>query len=105
MRTTEAMPDSAEDLIAFQRTQRERRGLPPPEGSILDADTLVDNLTALLEEHIERLRERVPAQSMRWDLDRGQSVPTGPAPPPFDPREDSTASALALLIGYIADAS
>ncbi|MBS0374794.1 MAG: hypothetical protein JSR73_09415 [Proteobacteria bacterium] len=91
-------PVTATDLIAYQRTHR---GGPPPEGSILDPATLADNLTAVLEQHVERVKERWPKQSRRWDLDLGRWVPDGPPPPPFDLREDSTARALATLIGYV----
>jgi hypothetical protein len=96
-------PNTAAELIAAMRAQRERMG-PPPEGSILDPTTLVANLTAVLDQHLELLKERHPQQPMRWDLDRGQSVTDGPAPRPFDASADPTAVALALLVGYIEDA-
>lgn len=104
MKNKQAMPSNAAELIASQRTQRERAGRPPPAGNILDAATLVENLTVVLEQHIETLREKHPRQAMRWDGNSGRMVPDGPPPDPFDPSAEETARALALLIGYIADA-
>lgn len=104
MKNNQAVPNTAAELVAFQRTQRERAGRPPPSGDILQPATLVENLTAVLEQHIETLREKHPRQPMRWDGNAGRMVPDGPPPNPFDPSADPTARALALLVGYIADA-
>lgn len=97
---TEAIPTTAATLIAYQRAHRDG---PPPAGSILDPAILAENLQALLEQHIGLLEERQPEQRRRYNLDRGEWVNDGPPPPPFDPRRDPTASALALLISFVQD--
>ena len=94
--------NTAAELVVFQRARRNQG--PQPAGNILDSATLVANLTAVLEQHIEHLKDTWPKQARRWDGNIGKLVPDGPPPDPFDASRDPTACALALLIGYIADA-
>ena len=91
---------NARELVKHCRAHREGA---PPAGDIREAGVLRDVLTMILEQRLEDLTESAPKQAMRYDLDNGRMVALEPAPKPADPREDSTAHALATLIGYIED--
>jgi hypothetical protein len=97
----------AELLVAGQLAARRKKGLEPPEpiGDLADAhlvlQTIADRLRQLLTGHIERLVDQHPQQATRWDSVKGEMVPAGPAPRPFDPGEDVTAVLLATLIGSV----
>ena len=93
-------PTTVAELVAYERAQRKG---PAPDGNILEAATLAENLTAVLAEHVERLSERWPKQPTRWNGNNGRFEPDGPPPEPFDPSSDSTARSLATLIGYLED--
>jgi len=92
---------TAASLISHCRS--ERGDTLPPAGSILERDTLLANLQAVLEGHCERVRDKWPRQKMRYDLNNGRQVPDADAPPAFDLRLDETACELATLIGFVED--
>lgn len=92
---------NAAELIRYCR--KHRSGVP--EGSIADPAVLRDVLMELLEMHLEDLAEHAArnAPPLTQHAGTGKLVPSAPAPAPLDPRDDSTARALATLIGYLED--
>lgn len=93
-------PETVAELIAWGRT--ERRG-PAPAGDLFEPATLRENLTLILNELIEEVRDRWPRQPMRWDGNNGRMVPDGPLVDPFDATRHPTVRRLAILLGYIED--
>jgi hypothetical protein len=91
---------NAGELVAYCRAHRKGK----PDGDIREPRVLAEVLTMVLDERLSSLADMAQAASGHvHDTRTGQLVPTIPAKPAPDAKEDSTARALASLIGYLED--
>lgn len=91
---------NADELVLYRRTKRD--GVP--EGDLRDPHVIANVLKLALGDHLDRLSaQATPADRHIYDDRMGKIVPTVPARPGPDPKEDRTACALASLIGYLED--
>ena len=88
------------EVVAHCRTHRQ--GVP--EGDLRDPRVLAELLTMVLEDHLARIEGNGEAPTgYVFDSRMGKIVPTIPGRPAPAATEDSTARALATLIGYLQD--
>jgi len=93
--------DPVRELIRRAREERSSKRSAAPAGDPSDLELQHELLLDLLARGIAHERERHPEQPMRYSVDRGQMVPDGPAPPPFDALENPVLRGIALWIGNL----